>query len=316
MFLVYFLIAVLVLKAIEYLINAALARKHPAASSRNGPIVSHTGPIIDRTLGRTIGAWIVALPVDFFGGRFMFGMTRYPFFGAQIPMYVILTAIIVAATLTALRWSRRLYRFGRSFVCLEDGSASVGGRLKGTLTIPHTLPPDTTVLLELICTRTSSHTMTGVDRSFRSRNEYDQQDKIEARTSRDPISTIPFKFEIPDSVTPTISMRQIGDLHVRYAWSLTAASTTPGVDYWAKFAIPVAASPRDQCLAAAASGRMARPVHNPWSSQRCGSRTRFGYKLCHRVVLICFRTTWRSRRKAQRTSPWHRAPGRLPVHPT
>jgi hypothetical protein len=144
--------------------------------------------------------------------------------------------------LAALRWSRRLYRFGRSVVRLEAGSASVGRRLKRTLTIPRPLPPGTAVQLELTCTRTSSSNMTGIDRSFRFRKEFDKEEDIDSKTSLDPIGTIPLEFEIPDDATPTTPTRQIGSFRIRHVWSLSAASITPGVDYWVKFVIPIAAA--------------------------------------------------------------------------
>jgi hypothetical protein len=83
--LIYFLAAAGVLKVVEYLINSALARRRPATSTHAVPVSAHASTIVDITLGRTIGAWIVALPVDFFAGRFVHGMTEYPFSPGQLP---------------------------------------------------------------------------------------------------------------------------------------------------------------------------------------------------------------------------------------
>jgi len=63
----YIFIGLVAFFSIVQLISNARARRRPAASS---PATStHMGPIVDQTLGRTIGAWIIAIPVDVFAGN-------------------------------------------------------------------------------------------------------------------------------------------------------------------------------------------------------------------------------------------------------
>jgi hypothetical protein len=143
-----------------------------------------------------------------------------------------------------LRWSRRLYRFGRSFINLELTDAAVDGPLKGTLHIPRRLPPGTVVQLELTCTRTTSDGDANDNFNIRHVVEYDKVQDINPSSSFDSIEAIPFEFQIPASATPTTPTHKLGFSRISNAWALTAASTTPGVDFWAKFVIPIAEKSR------------------------------------------------------------------------
>ena len=196
--------------------------------------------LIDETLGRTIGAWIIAIPVDAGVARVVYWMLSGGFYATQLPMFIIFAVAVGLATVNAARWTCRLVRFGRSKVNLDPPQGQIGGQLAGTIFTPRPLPPDTAIRFRLTCKRTAKQMrqMDAGGGAVRFVNDYEDEQRTHFRPSLGPVNKLPFAFDIPDNQWATTHWNGLYSIQ----WKLQAFSDTSSVDYRSDFVVPIAAA--------------------------------------------------------------------------
>lgn len=140
----------------------------------------------------------------------------------------VIDAGIVAWLLVSLR---RWHKFGRSVFEMACVPGVAGEELAGVIRIPTRIQPRE-FRLELICLQI-------VD-GGRPPPLWRDEQTVRSMPDRDGRNVVPVLFHIPDTARETNSMTTIG---AYIQWQLVVRAAMPGIDYYAKFEVPVFKDP-------------------------------------------------------------------------
>ncbi len=155
--------------------------------------------------------------------------------GKRMHLDVILAVISVALLVAAGRQLVRSRKFGPSVLMLTTVPAPLGGRLQGT--IETALPRGAVdAVVRLACIRVTTST-SGENRTTTEHMLWQDEQAATGPFEPRPASrvAIPVRFELPADARPT--QRVSGDEEIM--WRLEATAALPGVDYAARFDVPV-----------------------------------------------------------------------------
>ena len=157
-----------------------------------------------------------------------------------ILVVAIFPVIGVVLDIWALRCVIRLIKFGTTVFELDTCPGVVGRTLEGALLLPVALRGAGDMLLSLDCVKrvtTRRHTGNG-SRSHTS-EIIEWQDRVELSLTganvRQGKVALPVRFHIPAEALPTTP----GSPSTRILWRLIASADVPGVDFGARFEVPV-----------------------------------------------------------------------------
>lgn len=171
---------------------------------------------------------------------------------------VVMSGVFIAAgfflVAMATQATLRHRRFGRSSFVLSSLPAPLGGRLAGTLLPPPAVPAGTELRVAVECLR-RRHTS---ERSSSSHRLW-----VDGRRALATGGELPVALDVPFDCEPTTPESE-GE-RSSIVWYLTVSASLPGVDYEARFEVPVFTTPdsnparRRDTLLAAAGDRAAGP---------------------------------------------------------
>jgi len=177
---------------------------------------------------------LIAFPSAFFALReFQRSGNRLSLIALVFPLVGI--GLIVAA----LRSSDRQRKFGLSTFELATLPAVIGHGIAGTVRIASELLPPEGFLATLSCVNLRT-TGSGDDRSTTETIRWQEQQKmVGQRASGGPgsglVTSVPVHFRLPPDVSPTDD----ANYNDRIVWRLELTAAVPGVDYDARFEVPV-----------------------------------------------------------------------------
>lgn len=194
-----------------------------------------SGTIRDSNRGTMIGAWVFALfwnvismPAGFFAVRTAMAERNY------VILFALLFPVIGAGLLAwAVRATTRYLKFGVSVLELTTRPGVVGGKLAGVVRIPgDLLPPDGfRVMLTSVNRRT-----TGSGKNRSTSESILWQEEGTFHPARQATGTVvPVAFAIPPDAPPTDTT----DPADAIVWRVALSAQVPGVDYAARFEVPV-----------------------------------------------------------------------------
>lgn len=128
----------------------------------------------------------------------------------------------------------RKRRFGSPVFELATRPGVVGRALAGQVLVPRGLPAESDVVLHLKCARIET-TGSGKNRSTRTTTLWEQKQQLPGSLVAGEGLRIPVAFAIPPDAAPT-DERNARD---RIRWDLEVQSPLPGVDFKARFEVPV-----------------------------------------------------------------------------
>ena len=145
---------------------------------------------------------------------------------------VVGVVILVAAFRAFLRW----HKFGSSVLELKTLPGVVGGRLEAVLQLSTQIDAREGMALELVCVHKRT-TGSGKNRSTHERILWKRERGVpRGRFGLGPGGTaIPVEFTIPWGCQPTRGTRTDDEI----VWRLAAKADVSGVDYYARFEVPV-----------------------------------------------------------------------------
>ncbi|HKB07802.1 MAG TPA: hypothetical protein VKF61_05925 [Candidatus Polarisedimenticolia bacterium] len=177
---------------------------------------------------------LIALPATFFGAVPAIQEGRP---GAWVALTFPMAG--VCALLWAVRMSLRYWRFGPSWLELDDAAATLGGALRARIAAPR-LRGDGPILLTLSCI---NRTVTGSGSNSSTWEKIVWQE--EQKVSSDAVEAGPegalvqVSFGLPFDAPPT----RADNPRDRILWRLKACARLSGVDYDEVFEVPVSAAP-------------------------------------------------------------------------
>jgi len=160
------------------------------------------------------------------------GLANEP--GVVIFLVVFLAVGLLLLTL-AIKGTVRRAKYGRSVLELETLPGVLGGELRGVIRSPANLAPDAEVRLALDCVRVI-HRAGGGGSSTSNHLEWRIDKTIVAAASG---GAIPVSLEVPYDCPETTPEDPDAPARTHIRWSLKASASTPGVDYFARFEVPV-----------------------------------------------------------------------------
>ncbi len=132
----------------------------------------------------------------------------------------------------------RKRRFGSPVFELATRPGVVGRALAGQVLVPRGLPAESDVALHLKCVRIET-TGSGKNRSTRTTTLWEQKRQLPGSLVAGEGLKIPVAFAIPPDAAPT-DERNSRD---RIRWDLDVESSLPGVNFKARFEVPVFITP-------------------------------------------------------------------------
>jgi hypothetical protein len=194
-----------------------------------------SGTIRDSNRGTMIAAWVfalfwnvISLPAGFLAVRTAMAEGNY------VILFALLFPVIGAGLLVwAVRATTRYLKFGASELELTTRPGVVSGKLAGVVRIPgDLLPPEGfRVVLTSVNRRTSG---SGKNRST-SENILWQEEGVFHPARQATGTVVPLGFAIPADAQPTDD----SDPDNAIVWRLALSAQVPGVDYAARFEVPV-----------------------------------------------------------------------------
>ncbi len=187
----------------------------------------------DNSRTGAIGLWVFALfwnaiaaPIPMFFSDELQKGNRFVWIGLVFPLAGI--GILIAA----MRATLRSLRFRESTLVLETLPAPLGGVLRGTVEVPHALDGASAVMVRLMAVewRRSGKSKTEVVIAQEER----EIDPATLRRTGDG-AVIPIEISVPADAPPTESP----DRNHARTWRLVVDAEVPGVDYSARFDVPV-----------------------------------------------------------------------------
>jgi hypothetical protein len=143
--------------------------------------------------------------------------------------------LLVWAVRATIRWKK----FGQTVFVMHSIPGSIGGVLEGTVELNGVLEPATGFAVELACVhRVTSGS--GKSRSTTETTMWQEEHKGVLATARStaPGSAVPASFLIPAECRPT----DLQDSSNQIVWRLHVSADVPGVDFEARYEVPVFAT--------------------------------------------------------------------------
>lgn len=182
-----------------------------------------------------IGAWVFALFWNGISSMVFFVVPRELAKGDKAVLIALIFPVIgVGLLVWAVRATLRWRKFGQSVFKMISVPGVIGGGLAGGIRIPHKLQATDGVRVRLLCLRKVT-TGSGENSSTTETPLWEEEKTITKDPESDPRYTIvPVFFQIPPGLPATDSSgrREI-------IWRLEATAKVPGIDYFARFALPV-----------------------------------------------------------------------------
>jgi hypothetical protein len=156
---------------------------------------------------------------------------------ALVWLFPVATALLSARSLRSIRQKRR---FGKSVFKLDHVPGHLGARLAGTVvtTLPVDREPADGFHVRLSCYHRIVRMTTSSDGSQRERREHllwrDEQ-HLRGIPGPEGVLTVPLRFDLPANIAPT----RLAPLDDRIAWCLEVTGRQRGLDYTARFEVPV-----------------------------------------------------------------------------
>lgn len=174
--------------------------------------------------------WIVAAFWNFFTGPIVFRFLRE---GRANPWMLLLPLAGVLLLVQAVRATLRFRRYGVSRLDLSTVPGVIGKSLEGVLRVPARLRPPDGFRAVLTCTRmrTSGDSSTPTILWQEERSIPGEA----GGTAAAPETRIPIAFDLPPDARPYDTR----NLQEKVVWGLRVSARMPGVDYDAKFDVPV-----------------------------------------------------------------------------
>jgi hypothetical protein len=197
-----------------------------------------SGRIIASNRSTMLGAWVFAILWNGIANMIWFALpqelekgNKAVFIGLIFP--VIGLGLLIWAVRATLRWRK----FGVVTLQLHTTPVALGGALSGLITTPGSLAEVRVVKLQLACVQRERRGKNSVDRLI-----WEDTQQLDAATLH--VTTgIPVSFQLPREGTPT-SPKQDG---VSVTWQLEVKAETRGVDFGARFELPVfGVAPNDE----------------------------------------------------------------------
>jgi hypothetical protein len=189
-----------------------------------------SGRIIASNRSTMLGAWVFAILWNGIANMIWFALpqelekgNKAAYIGLIFP--VIGLGLLIWAVRATLRWRK----FGVVTLQLHTTPVALGGALSGLITTPGSLAEVRVVKLQLACVQREQRGKNSSDRLI-----WEDTQQLDAATLH--VTTgIPVSFQLPREGPPT-SPKQDG---VSVTWQLEVKAETRGVDFGARFELPV-----------------------------------------------------------------------------
>lgn len=195
------------------------------------------GRVISSAKGAQIGAWIIAIFWNFISVSILCSFWRKGLLqGGALVIMLLLTVVGMALLVWAVRATIRWRKFGESVFKMLSIPGVVGGQLGGAIETSGKVRPTNGFLLRLICVE-RIQTGSG-DSSSTTETILWEEKKTETKDvlADDPRrSGIPVLFHIPSDARESDSTNS----NDKIIWRLEVKASVPGVNYSAKFEVPV-----------------------------------------------------------------------------
>jgi len=152
-----------------------------------------------------------------------------------ILIFPIVGLILIIAT---IRIGVRRKKSGIGVLKLDEVPAWLGERLKGVIEtgVSADQQPADGFKLRLVCVERSSYRNSDGDKKVREKELWSEEQQVYGSvSSKDFTFALTVYFNIPDNLPPTLMIPEDD----RTLWRVEASASTPGVDYAAKFEVPV-----------------------------------------------------------------------------
>lgn len=159
----------------------------------------------------------------------------YLFVGAIFPGGA-LVAFVKALIVTA-----RCCKYGETVFEIPQGSGTVGGKLSGSLRTGHDITQTKEYLFILECLETITYRGSSDGTKSKTHSRWRSEQKFHAQGYKSSRG-FPVEFSIPETCLGCYDERAQGSI----SWVLTIKAATPGLNFEAKFDVPVYARDKDQ----------------------------------------------------------------------
>lgn len=169
------------------------------------------------------------------------GIVGFAFLGGDgdAPLFLWLFPLVgvALAVMVGRMWIRQR-KFGISILTLDTVPAPLGGSLSGTLETNvrvQDVPPQG-FCVRLLCLDRISYRDSDGDRRVREEKIWGGEQYVPGRRQgATEVVTVPISFNIPSHLPPT----EMSPSDDRVLWRLNVTASTPGVDYFEQFEVPV-----------------------------------------------------------------------------
>lgn len=192
-----------------------------------------------------IGAWVFALFWNGISSMVFFVVPRELAKGDKAVLIALIFPIIgVGLLVWAVRATLRWRKFGQSVFKMISVPGVIGGGLAGGIRIPHKLHAADGVRVRLICVKKVT-TGSGKNSSTTETPLWEDEKTITQDPEADPRYTVvPVFFQIPPGLPATDQRGNTGII-----WRLEATAQVPGIDYFARFSLPVFVTEKSRTVA-------------------------------------------------------------------
>ncbi len=157
----------------------------------------------------------------------------------DIPWFILIFPVfgIILIIGTIRTWIRRK-KYGIGVLKLDQVPAWIGDRLKGVIEtgVSADKQPEGGFRMRLVCVERSSYRDSDGDKKVREKELWREEQQVYGSVSiKDFTFALTVYFNIPDNLPPT----KLIPADDRTLWRVEASASTPGVDYAAKFEVPV-----------------------------------------------------------------------------
>ncbi|MBZ0258153.1 DUF3592 domain-containing protein [bacterium] len=157
-------------------------------------------------------------------------------FNTSILFYCVFIAMGILSIYMFVNQILRWFKYGNSTFIMDPAPGVIGGELSGRIITNARIAPEQGFHLELKLTKQYEKGNLGYRQSYKGSIWEDAQKHVKAISHSGNIHTeIPVHFEIPDGLQESND----DNIMSQYVWLLEVSAATPGVDYQAKFEVPV-----------------------------------------------------------------------------
>jgi hypothetical protein len=213
--------------------------------------------IRDSSRGSTIGLWFFALVWNSIAIPAAVLALRQAAVEHNNAAYLILVfpAIGLGLLGASVYGTLRYRKFGASLLELVAVPAPIGREIAGVIRTPAPIAAEHGIRIQLTCVRRTV-TGSGKNRSTSESILWQDEQQIPGGSRQADGTVIPFVIPIPADATPSDDR----DPNNRVIWRLTGSAEVPGVDFQAKFEVPVFHMPESDQPLSAEERRLHDPV--------------------------------------------------------